>query len=193
MSDNGKDRIIAIIERTFDLNPSVNSVIGKGGNRRKKLSRLARFAYEKSKNKNGIFLSANSKGTALCFRSDAKGYSISELISEVKFAYSIPISKVFQTLRRESYIKKHRLQIPHLYFWFFGVESGGGDAAFELKNKIFNLSFNENLPILLETSVPRNRSIYERYGFQVYHEWVDENGTLLWFMSRNPQSVNRIK
>ena len=57
--------------------------------------------------------------------------------------------------------------------FIFGVKKGGDRAAFELKNYIFQMSQNEKNPILLETSVKRNKLIYERYGFYVYHEWID--------------------
>jgi len=93
---------------------------------------------------------------------------------------------VFETLKREAYIKKHRFKGNHLYFWFFGVKKGGDRAGFELKNYMFDYSKKEQLPILLETSVQRNKEIYERYGFHVYHQWMDSGGgNTLWFMKRD--------
>ena len=75
----------------------------------------------------------------------------------------------------------------HLYFWFLGVEKGGNKAVFEIKDQIFQWSEEKKLPILLETSVIRNRKVYERYGFEVYHTWDDSgNGNTLWFMRRMP-------
>ena len=40
-----KKKAIDIINETFDANPSVNIVIGNGGNRKKKISRLASYAF----------------------------------------------------------------------------------------------------------------------------------------------------
>ncbi len=181
---NKKDSV-RIIAETFDANPSVNIVIGEGGNRRKKISRLADYAFVKALNRNGAYLSDNKKGTALCFKSSDSAFSVREIYLELRFAFSIPIKKVFQTLKRESYIKKHRIEGEHLYFWFLGVEKGGGKAGFELKDYLFELSRKEQLPIILETSVERNRKVYERYGFRVYHEWADSgDGKTLWFMVR---------
>lgn len=176
---------VRIIANTFNANPSVNIVIGEGGNRRKKISRLADYAFVKALNRNGAYLSDNKKGTALCFKSSASAFSIKEIYLELRFAFSIPLKKVVQTLKRESYIKKHRINDEHLYFWFLGVEKGGGEAGFELKDHLFGLSEREQLPIILETSVMRNRVVYERYGFRVYHEWADSgDGNTLWFMVR---------
>jgi len=180
-----KDAVEIIIE-TFDQNPSVNIVIGEGGNRRKKISRLAAYAFIKAINRDGAYLSENRKGAALCFHSDSGGFSLKEIYYEARFAVVIPIKKVIQTLKRESYIKKNRYKGKHLYFWFLGVEKGGGQAVFELRDHLFALSEKEQLPILLETSVPRNKEVYERYGFKVYHTWDDSGGgNALWFMMRD--------
>ncbi|MDB2656429.1 hypothetical protein N9Y60_00080 [Crocinitomicaceae bacterium] len=182
-----KKEAVQIITNTFDQNPSVNIVIGSGGNRRKKIGRLGNYAFIKAFNRNGAYLSSNRKGAALCFESEAKGTNFAEFWAEFPFAISIPPKKVIQTLKRESYIKKHRFEGKHLYFWFLGVEKDGGQAVFELKEHLFELSKQKQLPILLETSVERNRSVYERYGFEVYHTWKDSGGgKALWFMMRKP-------
>ena len=181
---NKKDAV-RIITDTFDHNPSVNIVIGEGGNRRKKIGRLAEYAFVKALNRDGAYLSKNMKGAALCFVSDSGSFSLKEVFYEARFALVIPLKKVIQTLKRESYIKKNRYKGRHLYFWFLGVEKGGGQAVFELRDHLFDLSEKEQLPILLETSVKRNKEVYERYGFKVYHTWQDSgNGKALWFMMR---------
>jgi len=162
-SKEDKIEAVRIITNTFDQNPSVNIVIGPGGNRRKKISRLGNYAFIKALNRDGAYLSSNRKGAALCFESDAKGTNFAEFWAELRFAISIPPKKVVQTLKRESYIKKHRFKGKHLYFWFLGVEKDGGLAVFELKEHLFELSSQKERPILLETSVERNRSVYERY------------------------------
>lgn len=186
-TDKERAIVVELITETFLENPSVNIVIGEGGNRKKKISRLADYAFTKSLNRKGAFISQNQKGVALCFRSDEGGSNLKELYYEVRFALAIPVKNVIATLKREGYIKKHRLSEPHLYFWFLGVNKDGEKAVFELKEHFFELSSEQNLPILLETSVMRNRLIYERYGFEVYHTWEDSgNGKALWFMMRKP-------
>ena len=183
---------VRIITDTFDANPSVNLVIGDKGNRPKKIRRLADYAFVKALKREGAYLSDNKMGTALCFASNNGAFSWGESYYELRFALSIPIKKVFQTLKRESYIKKHRIQEEHLYFWFLGVQKGGGQAAFEMKDYLFDLSEKEGLPIILETSVERNKIIYERYGFEVYHEWADSgNGNVLWFMVRRTRACKK--
>lgn len=188
-SKEDKVDAVRIIVNTFDQNPSVNIVIGSGGNRQKKIRRLGEYAFIKALNRKGAYLSSNRKGAALCFESDARGVNFAEFMSELRFALAIPPRKVMQTLKRERYIKKHRYEGRHLYFWFLGVERDGGQAVFELKEFLFRWSEEKQLPILLETSVFRNRKVYERYGFEVYHTWSDSgNGKELWFMMRKPNN-----
>lgn len=187
-SPEDKTESVRIITNTFDQNPSVNIVIGNGGNRRKKIKRLGTYAFIKAFNREGAYLSTNRKGVALCFESDAKGINLAEMWAELRFALALPPKKVMQTLKRESYIKKHRFEGKHLYFWFLGVEKDGDFAVYELKEHLFKLSDHKQLPILLETSVERNKSVYMRYGFEIYHTWNDSgNGKALWFMMRKPK------
>ncbi len=75
-----KQDSVRIISKTFDANPSVNIVIGEKGNRLKKISRLADYAFIKALNRKGAFLSDNKKGTALCYRSSEGGVNLKELL-----------------------------------------------------------------------------------------------------------------
>ena len=179
--------IVDIITKTFDSNPSVNSVIGSTGNRKKKIKRLAEFAFIKALNKNGAYLSNNKKGAALFYRADENLFSLKEQFYELRFALtSIPLKNISKVLKRESYFKKMRPQDgKYYYFWFLGVMENGNNAGFELKNCIFEKAKEDNLPICLETSVYRNVMAYLRFGFEVYHKWEDlESGNLVWFMRK---------
>ena len=182
-----KDKLtsVRILSTTFDDNMSVNNVVGNTGNRKKKIERMAEFAFIKSLNRNGAFISDNKMGVAFFYRSSLKIFSLKEIYYEIRFALSIPFSRVVETLKRQTYLKKHRYQGEHFYFWFFGVEKGGDKAGFELKDYLYQLSADEQLPIVLETSVKRNKVIYERYGFKIYHIWENySDKDVLWFMIR---------
>jgi hypothetical protein len=191
---NSKDKslIVHIISETFDSNPSVNSVIGSSGNRKKKIKRLAEFAFVKALNKNGAYLSNNMKGAALFYRADQNSFSFKEQWYELKFALtSIPIRNILKVLRRESYFKKRRPQDgKYYYFWFLGVLENGNNAGFELKNIVLRKAKEDNLPIYLETSVYRNVIAYQRFGFEIYHEWEDvSNNGVVWFMRKEADSI----
>jgi hypothetical protein len=48
----------------------------------------------------------------------------------------------------------------------------GHGAIFELKNLLFQFQQETKLPILVETTVEKNRRVYERIGFRVHEERV---------------------
>jgi hypothetical protein len=185
---NDKLASVRIIAATFDANPSVINIIGKKGNRKKQLERLATFAFTKSLNRKGAFISKNKMGVAFFYKSSVKVFSLKEIYYEIRFALSIPFQKVIETLKRQAYLKKHRYQKENFYFWFFGVEKGGDQAGFELKDYLYQLSADEDLPIILETSIKRNKVVYLRYGFEIYHTWENySDKSPLWFMIRSPK------
>jgi len=62
-----KDKVIDIISSTFDTNPGVNWLIKKRGRHKKKIYRLASYAFYKSYLREGAFISSNEKGVALCY------------------------------------------------------------------------------------------------------------------------------
>jgi hypothetical protein len=187
-----KDKIasVRIISATFDENPSVNNIIGDKGNRNMKIKRLADYAFIKSLARKGAFISKNKMGVAFFFKPSYQPFSLKEVYYEVRFALSIPFVKVMETLKRQAYLKKHRFQGEHFYFWFFGVEKGGDQAGFELKDYLYQLSEKEQTPIILETSIRRNKVVYQRYGFTIYHTWEDySDESPLWFMIRVPKKA----
>ena len=99
----------------------------------------------------------------------------------------ITVPRVPQVLKREGILKKYRTKEPHLNFWFLGVDPDkkGMGGVMDLKNGIFALAEKQQLPILLETSVERNKNVYERFGFRTYHTWKESDDYTLWFMRRD--------
>ncbi|HCX22392.1 MAG: hypothetical protein CMB80_22395 [Flammeovirgaceae bacterium] len=183
-----REQVIAIIEESFHNNPSVISVINP--KKKNSLKALAQYAYDTAKTRNGVILSSNQEAVAICYPYNYKKEGLADIWNQVLLVLNcIGLRRVPDVLRREAYVKKMRPKDgKFLYFWFFGATTTGKktSAARELKDKIFDWSSKENLPIYLETSVPRNKSVYEYYGFETYHEWNQPNGGTLYFMRRNP-------
>ncbi|MBK8807125.1 MAG: hypothetical protein IPO21_10965 [Bacteroidales bacterium] len=104
----------------------------------------------------------------------------------MKLAFgAIGISRALKIQKRESFIHKHRPADGNfLYFWFWGIKTSerGKYSAIESKKFIFELSKRLDIPIYLETSVVKNKNVYERYGFETYSLWQDEIN--LWLLKR---------
>ncbi len=179
-----EEKVVQIIMQTYANNPSVYTIIGKGGNQKRKLRRLALFAIERAKNRDGVYISNNEKGMAFCFRSDKNTRSFKEIWNEIRLALVVPWKNITYGLKRERIVKRIRKSEPHYYFWFYGVSADGGRAAYELKDELFQKAKTERLPIFAETSVERNKKVYERFGFEVYDEYNDPTGITIWFMEK---------
>ena len=173
-----KDKVIDIISSTFETNPGVNWLIKKSGSHKKKIHRLASYAFYKSYLREGAYISSNEKGVALCYRFNCRVFSIREVIYLLWFAlFSINPRRIPKVLKRESYRRSKRPESGnYLYFWFLGVIPDGRGAVYELRDAIFELAKETNLPIYLETAM-------ERYGFETYHYWEDPAENIkFWFM-----------
>ncbi len=189
---NDKQRVVHIISSAFDQNPSVNQVIKSDSKRNSRIKSLAAYAYETAKVRKGVFISSDKNGVALCYRFNQKKEGLNDYLNQLKLVInSISPERVFKILKREAYVKSKRpASGDYLYFWMLGVneEGRGRGAARELKNLIFSLSKNLQLPIYLETSVPQNKRVYERYGFMVYHIWsIPGENLCMWFMKREAE------
>ncbi len=180
-------KIVAdIITETFMNNPGVNWMFSERGNRAKKISRLADFAFIKCYNRNGVYISSNGKGVALFYRTDKPKFSLLELYYHLRFGLlSIQFSKIPEVLRRESFRNSKRPKDePYYYFWFLGVLKEGATAGFELNKELLAMAKKENVPVYLETTMERNKEIYERMGYETFDFWEDESkGIKFWFLN----------
>lgn len=188
-----RKKVMAVLTETFGDNPGSLWLLRKGINRKKGIERLCRYVFIKSLAREGAWISDNESGVALCYRFNHKIFSLREIISMLWFAVtSISFSRYPEVKYRESYREKQR---PHdgnyLYFWFFGVAGGGGSAARELGMGILEEADRLNLPVYLETALPRMKPIYERFGFTTYHSWEEnEKDIMFWFLKREPGTLS---
>lgn len=182
-----RELVIRLMTTMFADNPAILSLIAPGKDKRAGIQSLAEFAFLKCFNRNGVWISSNEKAVALCYRFNEGGFSLKEFLLELRFAIRfIGLTRLPSILAREAYRKKQRpADGNYFYFWFFAALPDAGEAAFELKNGIFNLAQKAGLPIYTETSVERNRKIYERYGFQTFQKWEEpEENITFWFLKR---------
>ena len=55
--------------------------------------------------------------------------------------------------------------------------------------ELFKESEERRLPIVAETSVEKNKRVYERFGFDVYQVFEDNKGPKLYMMIRQPDVI----
>ena len=182
-----KDTVIEILKTSFQDNPSIVEIINQNKPRDRQLDLLLFYAYQRANNREGVYISKNEKCAALCFSSEEKGFFPLELIAEVKFGLAVSFLKSLQTLSRQNRLSRKRIKEPHLYFWFFGALKDNNGGAYEVMKELFCKSAESRLPIVAETSVEKNKRVYERFGFEVYDLFDDGKGPKLWMMIRQPR------
>lgn len=185
-TSNQKDVVIAVLKDAFQDNPSVQNIINGKRSEERQLELLLLYAYERAVRRGGVFISENEKSVALCFSSVKNVFSFREMLAELKFGMAVSLIKSFKTLIRQKRLAHYRVKEPHLFFWFFGAVKGNEKASYELMKEIFSNSAEMKLPIVAETSVEKNKRVYERFGFEVYHTFDDGEGPILWMMKREP-------
>lgn len=173
-----KSLVIEIIAESFYTNPSVNMVIKQDSKKTKRIRALANYSFKTALRRNGVFISDDNKGVAICYKYNIKKEGIADYWNQMVLAFAaIGVRRVGKVLSRESHFKQQRPSDGNfLYFWFLGVVNSGKGrgAAIELKNGLLSKSAKEKLPIYLETSVTQNKRVYERYGFETYHLHIRE-------------------
>lgn len=180
---------IDIIARSFATNPSILWVIKQDRKQAARIVALARYSFYTALLRKGAYLSDNGHGVALCYRASVKGPLLPGIWNQLVLAVrAIGLLRIGIVLKRQAYVQAQMPKnMDYLYFWFFGVDPlhrGQGDAA-ELKNEVFSMARKENLPIYMETSVEKNRRVYEHYGFNCYHTWkVDKPAINLYFLRK---------
>ena len=78
---------------------------------------------------------------------------------------------------------------PHLYLWFTGVHAsrrGQGSGGRLLRSRLARAD-EQGLPAYLEATTERNRSLYERHGFEVTGVLSVDDAPPLWQMWRDPR------
>lgn len=189
---NDMDLVVDIFSNTLDKNPGINWMLKKGKRHKDQIRRLAQYAFYKAYLRKGVFISSNEKGAALCFKFNYKTFSLVEIAYVLRFVItSVSLKHIPKILKLESYKRSKRPESgEYLYFWFFGVMKDGQEAGFELKNSIFQKSVKDNLPIYAETSLERNKIVYERFGFETFHYFEDDSINLkYWFMRCEPENA----
>ena len=183
-----KDLLCEILSESFLYNPSVNWIVNNRKEREKRIVQLVKYSVSKSLREGTAIISDNEKGAALYFLSNSSKFSLSEIWRQILLAVQvIGLFRIKEIQKRESFIKNHKLKTPHLYFWYLGVKSDArdGKASKELRDYVFQIAEENQLPILIETSEPRNIKTYKRMGFKTYFEWSPPKKDMtIWFMKR---------
>jgi len=184
-----KQRVIEMLSECFDGNKTVNYIIKQDEKRKERVKNLIDYSFDACVDSGQIYLTNDNNAVIICSLSVDKLPILEEAFLTLRFVFKvIGIDGIRRVLKREKYIDAfHPQDEEFIYIWFIGVnqfEQGKGLGGSLLKDVIHE-SERKKVPIYLETSVERNLTFYQKYGFELYHV-ADEDifGYKLYFLRR---------
>ena len=150
---------------------------------------MTEYAYQLVKKFDGIYLSKDKTTVLFYYRKSQYKRSFVDYLRYGKmFLQAIRPSQLFPTLRREQYIASQRPGYKdYIYVWVLGSvpDNRSLNGLADIRDHLFGLSEQLQLPILIETTVDKVRKLYHYVGFEEYHKWEDtEAGIDVWFLER---------
>lgn len=167
-----RNLVIDILTKSFDQNRSVNYVAKQDKMRLSRIQGLMEYSFDVCSAFGKVWVSENNQACALVLFPDQKRTTLRTIYWDLKLAIKvISIGRVFDVLDREGMIKKNHPNSPMSYLWFIGVEpqNQSKGTGSHLLLEILAESEKMNRPVYLETSVERNISWYEKFGFKIYN------------------------
>lgn len=190
-----KAQIINNVATTLKDTPSAQDIVKNSGDRDKRFHYLATHMVDKAIEKDALLVSENGAGIAILFRTNAKDDNFwKDLPKELKLVRKVTgIRNALRILKKQKYIKAQRPQDgDYLYCWFWGIlpdTRGFGDetqTAKVMKDMMMDKADELQLPLYAETRKRKVVIVYRRYGFDMFHEWIQPDGEKMWFLKYEP-------
>ncbi len=188
MQRSDRDVIIGIVSNAFEQNPRAQTMMKKK-NPARSVRLMTEYAYQLVEKFDGIYLSADKSTVLFYYRKSQYHRTLADYLKYGKmFLQAIRPSQLFPTLKREKHIMNLRKGYPdYIYVWVLGSVPNNKSlqGLADIRDHLFDLSEKLQLPILIETTVEKLLKLYRYVGFEVYHEWYDEEADLnVWFLER---------
>ncbi len=190
-----KEEIIEKVTALLKEIPTSLDIVKKGGDSHKRFRYLAIHMVEKAIEKDALIVSENRKGIAILFKTSKKDDSIlKDLWMQIKLVLNVTgIKNAYQIVKNQNYIKQQRPQEgEYLYCWFWGIlpDSRGADTQIgkEMKDEFYRQAQEYQIPLYAETRLRKNALVYQRFGFELFHEWQHPSGDTMYFLRYTPPS-----
>lgn len=190
-----REKAINILYRAFKKTPGVVWIVKQDKCINDRIKAVCAYCFDTVLPIKGAFITSDGKGVSLLYRLKDKKLTVRDLINQAILAYkAIGVRRAKEIIRREKYIKQHRPEGDYLYFWMVAVDTDvkGIDTMKEITYWAQELSNKMNIPLLAETTMEKNKVVYERYGYQVYHTWdVPKKDFKVYFMIKYPKGYKQ--
>lgn len=165
---------LEILKETLVDNRSVLFSIGSRGFFRFKVCLVTHFLYSEASRNNGVFIDSKNEGIIFFFESKDKR-SASFIFELGLIIFGIGPLRILRVWQRKREVKGFHSQwenFIHCSYLAVRKSARGHGAIFELRDALFQFQQEKQLPILIETTIEKNKRVYERIGFRVHEERV---------------------
>ncbi|MGC9343295.1 MAG: hypothetical protein ACP5E3_11390, partial [Bacteroidales bacterium] len=186
MSSNDKEIIIETVARAFSQSPRLLSIM-KDGDKERRLRIMAEYAYHLVSKFDGIYLSEDKTTVLMYWTKKQYKRDLIDLYRYLTMFFKcIKPGKAISTMKREKLVESLRPDLPdYIYVWVLGQnpEKTSLRGLADIRDHLFGISEEKNLPILIETTVEKVLKLYKYVGFDIYNEWYDETINMpVWFL-----------
>ena len=190
-----KEQIVKNVASLLQEVPSSMELVKDDAKKEDRFYLLAEHMVDKAIRHDALLVTDDLNGIAILFDSRAmKDSFFKEVQDDIQLALKVTgIKKGITALKHQMYIKKQRPKDEdHLYCWFWGImpEARGSDndkTPYVMKDRMFAIAKEKNLPIYAETRLRRVNVAYRRYGFKVLNEWQHPSGDTMYFLRYKPK------
>ena len=165
-----RDLVIDILSASFDDNQSINFIVKQGINRMQRVRYLMNYCFTICQKHGNAYLSEDEQACALIlFSEKRKRAFVRDLLLTLR---CIGIGNMFKVMKREKMLSSYHPNEPFYYLWFIGVlpEKQSKGIGTKLLKEVLRKCDEDHRAIYLETSVIKNISWYQRFGFEVFNE-----------------------
>ena len=188
-----KEEIISKVTQLLKEIPSSMDIVKKGGNRHKRFEYLATHMVEKAIEKDALIISENRMGIAILFKTSKKDDNfLKDIWTQIKLVLNVTgVKNAYRIVKNQNYIKKQRPQNGEYLscgFWGILAESRGADTQVgkEMKDEFYRQAKEYQIPLYAETRMRKNALVYQRFGFELFHEWDHPSGDTMYFLKYTP-------
>ena len=184
-----KHKVVKILTTAFHNNPTMLFMIRDTSKKNYYIKKIAEYAFEFAFRRNGVYISDSGEGVAICYKYNFMKKDLLDFFFQLKLVLkAFKIKRLFSIMRHTTRIENTRPASGRFfYFWFFAADpkEQPKTSARELAYNIMRMAKNKKMAIYAETTLIKNKNVYERFGFEVYRKWFNpESGFNVWFMRK---------
>lgn len=166
-----KQRVLEILTEAFWNDPHIIWFTGNGPKKKKRIETMMSHSFESALLRGDVYLKRDKEAVAIWRNSKNKGFTIRQLLENIKFLIHFGLKKVKAIEALEKKLKSgYPKNEPCNYLFILGTSNEGRGKGLSslLINYILAESDAKEIPTYLETSNIKNIPIYNKKGFFNY-------------------------